>query len=173
MLTPTHIDGPVLFSRQRHADSRGWFEELGSPELDLELKKLGVTWQQWNVSHSAKGVLRGLHYQEDAHAQAKLVRVIQGRIWDVVVDLRQGSHTFRQWQSFELSADNPQALFIPEGFAHGFLTMTEEATVIYAVNRSRCVESERVIRWDDPQLAIPWPAARPILSDKDASAYFL
>lgn len=163
------IDGPRLLTRQRHADARGWFEVLGAPDLDPSMADLNITWQQWNISHSTEGVLRGLHYQASPHAQAKLIRVVQGEIWDVVVDLRQGSPTYGKWQSFELSAENAQCLFIPEGFAHGFLTVSAEATLIYAVNRSRCVNAEKVIRWDNPQLAIPWPVKLPILSARDAS----
>ncbi len=139
-----------------------------TPDLDPELAELDVIWTQWNISHSVKDVLRGLHYQRAPHQQAKLIRVVEGAIWDVVVDLREDSPTWRQWQAFELSAEKPQTLYIPEGFAHGFLTISRGATLIYAVSRPRCVDAERVIRWDDPTLNIPWPIKPPILSDRDA-----
>lgn len=158
----------MLFARERHVDQRGWFEVLDAPDLHQELLELGVTWQQWNVSHSTQGVLRGLHYQSP-HAQAKLIRVVEGEIWDVVVDLRPESPTLGQWQAYELSANISQSLYIPEGFAHGFLTLSTSATLIYAVSCSRCADAEQIIPWDDPDLAIPWPITDPILSSRDAT----
>ncbi len=163
------MNGPLLLARQRHDDERGWFEVLGDPALNQQFKEQGITWQQWNISHSKQGVLRGLHYQSP-HPQAKLIRVVEGEIWDVVVDLRQDSPTFGRWQSFDLSAKSEQSLYIPEDFAHGFLTLSKEATLIYAVSSPRCQQAEQVIRWDDPDLAIPWPVPCPILSERDAQA---
>ncbi|NWK57275.1 dTDP-4-dehydrorhamnose 3,5-epimerase [Verrucomicrobiaceae bacterium N1E253] len=165
--TEARLEGVLLLDRTRHLDERGWFEVLDDPVLHERMGELGMSWQQWNMSHSKQGVLRGLHYQEKPYGQAKLIRVVRGRIWDVVVDLRKKSPTFGRWQGFELSADEPQALFISEGFAHGFVTLSEEAELIYAVSRPRHESSERVLRWDDPDLAIPWPVEGPSLSERD------
>jgi dTDP-4-dehydrorhamnose 3,5-epimerase len=163
------IDGPVLLPRQRYSDDRGWFEVLDDEKFNHQIKGEGVAWQQWNISQSRQGVLRGLHFQSP-FPQAKLIRVVQGAVWDVVVDLRKGSPTYGKWQGYELSEDNPQSLYIPEDFAHGFLTTSPTATLIYAVNCARHAESEQIIRWDDPDLAIPWPVECPILSGRDAQA---
>ena len=146
------FEQPELILRDRHSDARGWFEVLDDPEVNRDFRERGVIWQQWNVSHSTQGVLRGLHYQEAPYAQAKLIRVVQGVIWDVVVDLRPDSPMYKNWQSFELSGETPQALYIPEGFAHGFLTMSQDATLIYAVSRPRCVDG----RWC-PISSKRWP----------------
>jgi len=163
----TEIDGPLLLNRDRHKDARGWFEVLDDPAMNLEIEEDGIDWQQWNVSHSTRGVLRGLHYQSTPHQQAKLIRVVEGEIWDVVVDLREKSPTYRKWQAFELSADRPQSLYIPKGFAHGFLTVSDTTTLIYAVSCPRCIESEEIIPWNDPSLRISWPLPRPVLSMRD------
>lgn len=170
---PPEIDGPLLLPRQRHCDQRGWFEVIDDPELNSGFGRDGIDWQQWNISHSRRGVLRGLHYQSP-HPQAKLIRVIAGSVWDVVVDLRKGSPTKGQWRAYDLSADTPETLYIPMGFAHGFLTTSAEATMVYAVSKPRVESSEEVIRWDDSDLAITWPGCEggfsPILSERDAVA---
>lgn len=153
---------PYVIERQRHFDARGWFEELASDE-----KLAGRHWSIWNMSRSRQGVLRGLHYQ-DPKPQAKLVRVVEGSIWDVVVDMRPHSPGYGNWKSFPLSAEKPQTLYIPEGFAHGFYTESETALIVYAVSSPRCATSEKVLAWDDPQLAIPWPSQFPTLSARDA-----
>lgn len=146
---------------------------LDDVENNHQITENGVHWQQWNISQSRQGVLRGLHFQSP-FPQAKLIRVVQGSVWDVVVDLRKGSPTYGRWQSYELSEKTPESLYIPEGFAHGFLTMSPTATLIYAVSCARHAESEQIIRWDDPDLAIAWPLEQaPILSDRDAEAMSL
>ncbi len=113
------------------------------------------------------GVLRGLHYQLNPKAQSKLVRVITGVVYDVVVDIRAGSPTYGQWQSFILSEHNQRMLYVPEGFAHGFCTLTENTNVCYKVNAYYSPENDRGIRWDDSELLIDWPVSDPILSEKD------
>ncbi len=125
---------------------------------------------QDNLSCSSRGVLRGLHYQLP-HAQAKLVRVVRGEIWDVAVDLRRGSPTFGRWAGETLSAENKRQMFVPEGFAHGFVVLSADAEVLYKASDYWHPESERCIRWDDPELGIAWPLQdlRPVVSAKDAA----
>jgi dTDP-4-dehydrorhamnose 3,5-epimerase len=163
------MDHPKLIPRQRFSDDRGWYEVLADPDLCREFSHHGIEWLQWNASLSTQGVLRGLHHQSP-QPQAKLVRILQGEVWDVILDLRPGSATYGEWQSFELSGENPQVLYIPEGFSHGVLTTSKNATLIYAVNRPRHIAGEKIIRWDDPRFAIPWPIKTPILSERDAGA---
>jgi len=128
---------------------------------------------QDNHSRSRQGVLRGLHWQLPPHPQGKLVRCVVGEILDVAVDLRRSSATFGQWAGARLSAENHQQLWIPAGFAHGFVTLSDQAEVLYKTTDVWNRESERALRWDDPQMAIAWPLAQPILSDKDGVAPLL
>ena len=162
--TPRRITFPV------HVDSRGNFTELWS-DRDLALR-LGFapTFAQDNLSESTQGVVRGLHYQAFPHGQAKLIRPVLGRIWDVVVDLRRSSPSFLAWEAFELDAARGDALWVPEGFAHGFAVLSPMALVYYKASRVRVPEAERRILWNDPALAIPWPIESPILSDADRTA---
>jgi dTDP-4-dehydrorhamnose 3,5-epimerase len=128
---------------------------------------------QDNHSKSAAGVLRGLHYQRPPHAQGKLVRVARGRVWDVAVDIRHDSPTFGQWVGVELSAENRRQLWIPEGFAHGFLSLEDDTEFLYKTTDVYAKECEGAIRWNDPDLAIDWPLnpeLPPSLADKDAAA---
>jgi dTDP-4-dehydrorhamnose 3,5-epimerase len=163
--------GPVkLIAPRRHADSRGWFSET---HKEISYARLGVTahFVQDNLSHSSQaGVLRGLHFQAPPHAQAKLVRCQRGSVWDVAVDLRRGSPTFGQWVSAVLSAENGHQLFIPVGFAHGFLTLEDASEVAYKVSDVYAPDCERGILWRDKTLAVGWPldGAAPLISDKDA-----
>ncbi|MBU6251550.1 MAG: dTDP-4-dehydrorhamnose 3,5-epimerase, partial [Cyanobacteria bacterium REEB417] len=122
---------------------------------------------------SRQGVLRGLHWQLPPHPQGKLVRCVVGEILDVAVDLRRSSATFGQWAGARLSAENHQQLWIPAGFAHGFVTLSDQAEVLYKTTDVWNRESERALRWNDPQVAIAWPLAQPILSDKDGVAPLL
>jgi dTDP-4-dehydrorhamnose 3,5-epimerase len=130
---------------------------------------------QDNHSKSAAGVLRGLHYQLPPHAQGKLVRVVKGRVWDVAVDIRQGSDTFGRWVGVELSEANRRQLWIPEGFAHGFLSLEDDTEFLYKTTDVYAKDCERAIRWDDPQLGIAWPLAglKLSLAPKDAQAPLL
>ena len=127
---------------------------------------------QDNHSKSAAGVLRGLHYQLAPHPQGKLVRVVRGRVWDVAVDIRKGSPTFGRWTGVELSEGNRRQLWIPEGFAHGFLSLEDGTEFLYKTTDLYAKDCERAIRWDDPDLAISWPLGgmNPALAAKDAAA---
>ena len=157
-----------------HGDSRGWFTEVFNAER-FGAAGLPSTFVQDNQSHSARGVLRGLHYQVE-QPQGKLIRVLSGHIWDVAVDLRRDSPDFGRWAGFDLrplTEDGAlEMLWIPEGFAHGFLVLSETADVLYKTTRGYFPAGERCIQWDDPELAIEWPLAMldasPSVSGKDA-----
>lgn len=154
-------------------DERGYFFEAFNAR-DFLAAAQDVIFVQDNQSKSSKGVVRGLHYQLPPFAQAKLVRCLSGAIFDVAVDIRRSSPTFGQWVSAILSAENKQQLWIPEGFAHGFVALTDTAEVFYKTNAHWNKSAEASIRWDDPSLAIEWPIeVQPTLSPKDALAPFL
>jgi dTDP-4-dehydrorhamnose 3,5-epimerase len=123
---------------------------------------------QDNFSHSRRGVLRGLHYQNEPEAQAKLVAVLRGRIYDVAVDIRPGSPNYGRWIGLELSAESRRMVYVPKGFAHGFCALSEEVDVLYKVTREYAPDLDRGILWNDPDIGIRWPIAAPILSPKDA-----
>ncbi|MEK6558024.1 MAG: dTDP-4-dehydrorhamnose 3,5-epimerase [Candidatus Margulisiibacteriota bacterium] len=155
-----------LITPQVFLDERGSFLESYHSE---RLKKAGIvtTFVQDNQSQSVRGALRGLHYQMPPHAQAKLVRVLQGEIFDVAVDIRAGSPTFGQWVGEHLSGDSFKSLFIPEGFAHGFLVLSEVAIVLYKCSTHYMPNAEAGLLWNDTDLAIDWPLKEVILSPKD------
>lgn len=163
--TPTVIKDVILIEPKVFGDSRGFFLETYRRDLFRE-HGIDVEFVQWNHSLSVKNTLRGLHYQA-AQPQGKLVRVIQGEIYDVAVDIRFGSPTFGKWIAEILSAANKKQLFVPTGFAHGFCVLSATAEFIYACTDYYHPQSERGIIWNDPDLAIPWPSANPILSEKD------
>jgi dTDP-4-dehydrorhamnose 3,5-epimerase len=163
------IDGLALFTPDRHGDARGWFSETWRQDV-WAAAGIGVDFVQDNESFSAaKGTLRGLHFQLDPVAQAKLVRVARGSILDVAVDIRPGSPTFGQHVAVELSSANGQQLFIPAGFAHGFCTLEADTHIAYKVSAYYSPAHDRGIRWNDPDLAIKWPVneGEAILSEKD------
>lgn len=168
----TLIDTPLrdvkLIHPKRYADDRGWFAETFQSRSFSEVN-LPETFVQENQSFSRQWVLRGLHYQL-GEPQGKLVRVLTGAIWDVAVDLRRDSPDFGKWAGFHLKAEDGELLWIPEGFAHGFLVLSQEANVLYKTTGFYFPAGERCIRWDDPELAIDWPLAseNPIVSAKDA-----
>lgn len=164
----TAIPDLLVFEPSVFADSRGYFFEAYSQRA-FQQKGIDITFVQDNQSYSKHGVIRGLHYQLNPHAQAKLVRAVQGRILDVVVDIRQGSPTFGQTFSIELSAENKKQLFVPVGFAHGFCVLSEDATVMYKCDAFWNKEAEGGIRFDDPALNIDWgvPASELVLIQKD------
>ena len=170
------LSGPLLITPRVFGDERGFFfESWNQRTFAAALEADGQAapdFVQDNHSRSSQGVLRGLHYQLPPHPQAKLVRCVQGEIFDVAVDLRRGSATFGQWVGARLSAANHQQLWVPVGFAHGFLTLSEHAEVLYKTTDFWSRDCERAIRWNDPQLAIAWPPSPqvPLLSDKDAAA---
>jgi dTDP-4-dehydrorhamnose 3,5-epimerase len=158
-----------LIETRRFGDDRGWFMESYSKTRYAGLG-VGVSFVQDNHSLSRPaGVLRGLHFQRPPHAQDKLLRCVRGRIWDVAVDVRRGSPTFGQWVAAELSAENGRQLFVPVGFAHGFITLEPDTEVEYKVSEFYAAQAEGGLIWNDPDLSLPWPAPPqgPTLSDKD------
>lgn len=165
------LPGVCLLTPVRYEDERGYFMELWQ---QARYDKLGIPerFVQDNCSFSCRGVLRGLHFQNPA-PQGKLVSVLQGTVFDVVVDLRREAPTFGQWEGVELSEENRRQLYIPEGFAHGFVATSEEALVHYKTTAYYAPEHDQSLRWDDPEIDIDWPVEEPILSEKDASAPLL
>ena len=169
-VTPTRIPDVVIIEPKVFGDARGFFfESFNQRQLEAALgRPMGFV--QDNHSGSARGVLRGLHYQLP-NPQGKLVRVAQGEVFDVAVDLRVGSPTFGKWESDVLSAENKRQLWVPEGFAHGFLVLSEMAEVLYKTTGYYHPENEHCLAWDDPTVGIPWPlqGTRPLVSAKDAA----
>lgn len=162
------IPDVVLLEPKVFGDERGFFYESFNEQLFLELTGADVRFVQDNHSRSARNVLRGLHYQLPPKAQGKLVRVVVGEVFDVAVDIRRESPTFGKWVGEILSADNNRQLWIPPGFAHGFLVVSEVAEFLYKTTDYYAPEYERGIRWNDPDLAIAWPlSGKPVLSAKD------
>lgn len=175
-LTQTKLPEVVIVEADVYEDDRGWFmESFNEARFHQELKKLSLAlpkpFVQDNHSCSKQGVLRGLHFQRAPHAQGKLVRVTQGAAFDVAVDIRKGSATFGQWVGVELSAANKRMLWIPEGFAHGFLALEDNTHFHYKTTDYYAKNSEGAIRWNDPDLAIEWPEVTPlIVNTKDQEA---
>lgn len=164
----TGIAGVVVATPRVFEDGRGYFMETWREELLNEALGYPVRFVQDNESRSVRGVLRGLHYQRGAASQAKLVRVLQGEVYDVAVDLRVGSPTFGRYVGVRLSGENHRQLFVPRGFAHGFQVLSDVAVFAYKVDNRYAPETEASIRYDDPDLAIDWPLKEGlILSDKD------
>jgi dTDP-4-dehydrorhamnose 3,5-epimerase len=167
-VTPLHIPDVLLIEPHVFEDSRGFFFESFREDIFKKETSLNVSFVQDNHSKSVKGVLRGLHYQFPPHAQGKLVRVIQGEVLDVAVDIRKSSPTCGQYITEILSSDNKKQLYIPEGFAHGFLTLSDTSEFLYKTTDFYHSESERCILWNDKTLNIDWPKNVDIhLSSKD------
>jgi dTDP-4-dehydrorhamnose 3,5-epimerase len=156
-----------LIEPQTWPDHRGFFIE-SYKHSEFSRNGIGDPFVQDNYSHSVRGVLRGLHYQKHPKAQAKLVMALRGEIFDVAVDIREGSPTRGQWVARTLSAKECQMLYVPVGFAHGFCVLSEEADVLYKVTEEYAPELERGILWNDPEIGIRWPVHDPIVSPKDA-----
>lgn len=169
---PTALPGVLIFEPEVFRDERGFFLESFNQRKFDEAIGEHVEFVQDNHSRSQRGVLRGLHYQLPPHAQGKLVRVVSGRVFDVAVDVRRSSATFGRWVGTELDADDHRQLWLPAGFAHGFLVLSRTAELLYKVTEHYKPAAERAVRWDDPMLGITWPTAgvAPILSAKDAAA---
>jgi dTDP-4-dehydrorhamnose 3,5-epimerase len=170
-VTPTAIADVLILEPRVFGDARGFFfESFNQRDFEAATGLRGVTFVQDNHSRSARGVLRGLHYQVPPHAQGKLVRVVRGAVFDVAVDIRPDSPTYGRWVGVELSESNHRQLWIPPGLAHGFLTLSDEADFLYKTTDYYSPAHERCIRWDDPTLAIEWPLGgrAPVLSEKDA-----
>ena len=164
----TDIPGPVILEPRVFGDERGFFMETWN-EAGFAEAGLDLTFVQDNHSHSQKGVLRGLHFQNPA-PQGKLVRVARGAVFDVAVDLRESSEHFGQWVGVELSAKNNRMLWVPEGFAHGFLTLSDDTDFLYKCTAPYSPQTEHTLAWDDPAVGIDWPVSDldPIISEKDA-----
>lgn len=168
-VTPAAIPDVLVIEPKVFGDERGFFFESFNREAFRAATRLDLDFVQDNHSKSARNVLRGLHYQLPPKAQGKLVRVVQGEVFDVAVDIRKGSPSFGQWVGEILSAENRRQLWIPPGFAHGFLTLSESADFLYKTTDYYSPELERCILWNDPALAIDWPLdAAPTISAKDA-----
>ena len=164
----TAIPDVLIFEPKVFGDERGFFFESFNHKLFEEAVGYPVTFVQDNHSKSSKGVLRGLHYQLPPHAQGKLVRCVAGEVFDVAVDIRKSSPTFGQWVGVHLSGENKRQLWIPEGFAHGFVTLSDTAEFLYKTTNYYAPKAEKSIIWNDPTLKINWPVIDdPILSNKD------
>jgi dTDP-4-dehydrorhamnose 3,5-epimerase len=164
------LRGAFVLDLERREDERGFFartwcaNELGEHGLNTRLVQANMSW------NPRQGTLRGMHFQHPPHAEAKVVRATRGAIYDVIIDLREGSETYKQWVGVELSADNGRALYVPEGFAHGFQTLVPDVEVHYLVTEFYTPEAEGGVRWDDPAFGIDWPdPANAFLSAKDAT----
>ena len=171
-VSTTAIEGLLILEPRVFGDERGFFlESYNQKAFDAALGR-EVRFVQDNHSRSAKGVLRGLHYQLPPHAQGKLVRVTQGSVFDVAVDMRRGSPSFGRWVGVELTGQNHRQLWLPPGMAHGFLVTSDSADFLYKTTGYYAPEAERCVRWDDPAIGIDWPelGSAPLLSAKDAAA---
>lgn len=171
----TAIEGALIFEPKLFGDARGFFMESFNQKIFDDAVGGHTAFVQDNHSRSAKGVLRGLHFQRAPHAQGKLVRCAAGAVFDVAVDIRRDSPTFGQWVGVELNAENQRQLWIPAGLAHGFLVLSESADFLYKTTDYYAPQAEGAVRWDDPDLAIAWPnvGMAPLLSGKDAAAPLL
>jgi len=170
-VTQTHIPGVLLVEPKVFGDNRGYFMELWSSQRYAQ-HGVPASFVQDNLSRSARGVLRGLHLQHP-YAQGKLVYVAAGEIFDVVVDVRRGSPSFGRWYGVTLSEENKRQLYIPPGCAHGFCVTSEAATFIYKCTEAYHPETELTVRYDDPDIGIPWPVQSPTVSAKDAAGKLL
>lgn len=174
-VTRMAIPEVLLIEPKLFGDTRGFFYESFNQKSFNEVTGLDLPFVQDNHSRSARGVLRGLHYQLPPHAQGKLVRVVRGAVFDVAVDIRKSSPTFGQWVGMELSEENHRQLWVPPGFAHGFVVLSESADVLYKTTDYYDPSHEHSIAWNDPTIGIDWPhvGTAPLLSERDASAGFL
>lgn len=172
-VTKTAIEDVLVLEPQVFGDYRGWFMETWTKKK-FEDAGIHADFVQDNQSMSAKkGTLRGLHFQKSPKAQLKLLRCTKGKIMDVAVDLRRNSPTFKKWVSVELSAENKRQILIPKGFAHGFVTLTDDVEVQYKVDEYYAPECDRSVRFDDPEIGVKWGVENPVLSEKDLKAPFL
>jgi dTDP-4-dehydrorhamnose 3,5-epimerase len=171
-VTPTALDGVLILEPRVFGDERGFFLESFNQRVFDEAVGRHVEFVQDNHSRSQRGVLRGLHYQLPPHAQGKLVRVVRGSAFDVAVDIRSGSPTFGRWVGVTLDAENHRQLWIPPGFAHGFLALEDDTHFLYKTTAFYSRDCERAIRWNDSAIGIEWPVldAAPLLAAKDAEA---
>ncbi len=167
-LTPTKIPGCVLVTPQWHTDERGGFSRTFDTET-FASGDMATQWAQCSVSrNTARGTLRGMHFQRAPHEEAKLVRCTRGAVYDVCLDLREGSPTRHKWVGAELTAENGHALYVPEGCAHGFLTLADDSEVFYMISAAYAPEAAGGVRWDDPAFGIEWPGEVRVIKDRDA-----
>lgn len=172
-ITKTEIEGLMIVEPQVFGDNRGWFMETWT-KSKMEKEGINIEFVQDNQSYSAtKGTLRGLHFQTNPKSQTKLLRCTRGEILDVAVDLRRGSPTFKKWVSVKLTAENKKQFLIPKGFAHGFVTLTDDVEVQYKVDEYYAPECDRSVRFDDPEIGVNWGVTDPVLSQKDLKAPLL
>jgi dTDP-4-dehydrorhamnose 3,5-epimerase len=167
----TPLAGAWFVDLELHEDDRGFFARTWCVD-EVAAQGLETTIAQWSISfNTGRGTLRGMHWQEPPHAETKLVRCVRGAIYDVIVDLRPDSPTYRRWLGAELDEVNRRSLYIPEGFAHGFQTLSEGAEVLYGISERYAPESARGFRWDDPAVGIEWPpaAGERVISERDLS----
>ncbi|MBB2484317.1 dTDP-4-dehydrorhamnose 3,5-epimerase [Mitsuaria sp. WAJ17] len=171
-VTPTRLPEVLLIEPRVFGDARGFFTESWNQQAFDQAVGSEVRFVQDNHSRSGRGVLRGMHFQLPPHAQGKLVRVVSGRVFDVAVDMRRDSPRFGQWEGYELSSDNHRQLWIPPGFAHGFLVLSESADFLYKTTNYYAPQAEGALAWNDPTVGIEWPldGLAPLLADKDAKA---
>ena len=164
---PIHLDGAYLIEPERLSDERGFFARTWC-QNEFADKGLNANFVQSNISYNkARGTLRGMHYQKTPHEEAKLIRCTQGAIYDVIVDLRSDSNTFRQWFGVELTAENRNALYVPEAFAHGFITLQDDTEVLYATSESFHPKYATGFRWNDPAFSIKWPIDMKVIIERD------
>ena len=164
---PSNLSGLFRIEPEPRVDERGWLARTYCAK-EFSEAGLNTTWPQANAVQTLhKGTLRGLHWQAEPHPEIKLIRCTRGRVWDVVVDVRPESPTFGRWEAFELTPENGIQLYVPAGFAHGFQCLTDDVEMSYLMSDFYVPDLARGIRWDDPQVAIPWPVANPILSPRD------
>lgn len=164
------LPGACIIELEKRGDDRGFFARMFCPR-EFQQAGLIAKFVQVNNSLSAEaGTLRGLHYQLAPHAETKVVRCVRGALWDCILDLRPDSPAFGRWYGAELSAENRRMMYVPKGFAHGFLTLSKDAEAIYLVDEFYHPQSERIVRWNDARFAIQWPQTPASLSDKDANA---
>ncbi|MGA2411731.1 MAG: dTDP-4-dehydrorhamnose 3,5-epimerase [Candidatus Binataceae bacterium] len=167
--TETELSGAYIINPELRSDERGFFARAFC-EHEFRAHGINPAVAQCNLSFNRQwGTLRGMHNQREPHREAKLVRCTAGAIYDVIIDLRCSSPTFRRWISVELSSANHQMIYVPEGFAHGYLTLTDNAEIFYQVSEFYAPGSERGIRWDDPAFGIRWPIQPRVISEKDRS----
>lgn len=167
ILKETPLKGALIVDLERREDERGFFARTWDWD-EFEAWGLNPKLVQCSISfNSKKGTLRGMHYQAKPHEEAKLVRCTMGAVYDVIIDLREDSPTFTKWLGLDLTADNHRMLYIPEGFAHGFLTLEDRTEVFYQMSQIYVRDSARGVRWNDPTLGIRWPTAVRVISDRD------
>lgn len=173
IINPTSLDDVFLIELKLIMDERGWFTRTF---CDQTFARHGLISHVSQTNHSycrQKGILRGLHYQRPPRTEAKIVRCVQGQVFDVAVDVRKGSATFLKWYGVNLSADEPRAVYVGQGFAHGYLSLTDHAAVVYHTSKPYAPELEGCIKFDDPSIGIRWPIRDPKLSPKDFGTAWL